>query len=137
MRASLSAPEKASARPPAQLPAPEHSRETVEAVERLVRPSPELPPGAPYVPLRKVRGIRGEQETGHVHEVVACDPCLPREAWVTRCGWSFGAAEHVLFWDVLPTTCSRCLRFSERGGGALSRRARKRPLEQVGTGSEA
>ena len=114
-------------------PVPSHARETVEAVESLLAPAPELPPGAPTVPARKVRGIRGEQEEGCMHEVVACDPCLPREAWVTRCGWNFGGAKHVLYWDVLPTTCARCLRFSQTGGGALSRRAKKRPLEPSGT----
>ena len=116
--------------PQAPTPVPEHTRETVEAVSRLVHAPPELPPGAPTVPARKVRGIRGEQEWGLMHDVVSCDPCIPREAWVPRCGWSFGSAEHVLYWDVLPTTCARCLRFAETGGGALSRRARKRLPER-------
>ena len=54
-------------------------------------------PGAPrHPPARVVTGVRGLLETGFRHDVVACDPCLPREMWVTRCGWRFGSAAHII-----------------------------------------
>ena len=66
-------------------------------------------PGAPNPPrVRKVRGIKGQREVGEMHDAVLYDPGLPVEAWVTRCGWQFGAREHVVYEDA-PTTCFWCL----------------------------
>ena len=111
-------------------PVREHPRETVEALGHLVAPRAALPPGAPAPSELRVRGIRGLQEFGAMHEVVACDPCLPTEAWVTRCGWGFGDVRHVLYQGTAaPITCLRCIRYAEAGGGALSRQAQKRPRE--------
>ena len=59
---------------------------------------------------RRVQGRRGEEGTGKIHCVLICDPCLPQEAWLTRCGWQFGQSDHRLFHEVGPVTCKRCMR---------------------------
>ena len=81
-------------------------------------------PGAPVLPARQVRGYRGQQETGEFHDVLVCDPCLPREGWVTRCGWRFAGSNHILF-EAAQTTCSTCLRYRAAGVEAAARRKHK------------
>ena len=89
--------------------------------------SPEIvASGGPLLPVRKVRPTKGGRESGDRHEVVACDPCLPRETWTTRCGWRFAGAPHVISEDG-EVTCVRCTRLALTGGGAG--RSGKRPHE--------
>ena len=83
-------------------------------------------PGAPVAtPGRVVTGTRGLREVGFLHDVVACDPCLPKETWVTRCGWRFGQAEHVLY-EHSVSTCPKCAVCRRTGRGALFWEARKK-----------
>ena len=52
--------------------------------------------GGPILPPRRVRPVKGVREIGDRHEVVACDPILPKEVWTTRCGWRFAGSPHVI-----------------------------------------
>ena len=83
-------------------------------------------PGAPVAnTTRVVTGIRGLRESGFLHDVVACDPCLPKETWVTRCGWRFGGAAHVVY-EQGASTCPKCAICRRTGRGALFWEAKKR-----------
>ena len=65
--------------------------------------------GAPYVQSRQqVQGVRAGRPHGLMHDVLLRDESLPREAWVTRCTWRFGAVEHATFTGAV-TTCARCI----------------------------
>ena len=76
-------------------------------------------PGAPVAtPSRVVTGTRGLSETGFRHDVVACDPCLPRETWVTRCGWRFGQSAHIIY-ENAQADCPKCAICRRTGRGAL------------------
>ena len=92
--------------------------------------SPEIAAsGGPVMPSRRVRPTKGGKETGDRHEVVACDPCLPREVWVTRCGWRFAGSSHAISQEG-EVTCGKCLHFARIGGGAG--RPAKRALSSNG-----
>ena len=66
-------------------------------------------PGAPgCATQQKVRPLKGDQEMGWMHDVLLCDPALPKEAWITRCGWRFGGSQFRLH-PTAETTCSRCI----------------------------
>ena len=73
--------------------------------------------GGPVLPNKRVRPAKGGKETGDRHEVIACDPCLPREVWVTRCGWRFAGSPHATTGQG-EVTCDKCRRFAATGGGA-------------------
>ena len=76
-------------------------------------------PGAPVsTPGRVVTGARGLKETGFKHDVVAYDPCLPPEAWVTRCGWRFGHSNHIIY-EHTEADCPKCAICRRTGRGAL------------------
>ena len=59
-------------------------------------------------PPQQVRGRKGEREVGEVHDVALADATLPKEAWVTLCGWRFGKGSHVLL-SGRQVTCAKCL----------------------------
>ena len=73
--------------------------------------------GGPVLPFRAVRPVKDGKESGDRHEVIACDPCLPREVWVTRCGWRFAGSPHAISGEG-QVTCERCRKFALSGGGA-------------------
>ena len=88
-------------------------------------------PGAPVAtPGRVVTGTRGLREVGFLHDVVSWDPCLPRETWVTRCGWRFGQADHVIY-DHASSTCPKCAVCRRTGRGALDWEERKKRKGEV------
>ena len=83
--------------------------------------------GGPVLPVRTVRPHQGVRATGKVHEVIACDPCLPREGWVTRCGWNFGLSSHLVGGPEVGVTCTDCIKFAASG---TVRRGRKRGADE-------
>ena len=68
------------------------------------------PPGAPSPASgQQVQAVRKGKPQGLIHDVLLADPCVPKEAWVTRCAtWHFGHSEHALLEGVVPT-CTRCV----------------------------
>ena len=68
------------------------------------------PPGAPSPAIgQQVQAVRKGKPQGLIHDVLLADPCVPKEAWVTRCAtWHFGHSEHALLEGVVPT-CTRCV----------------------------
>ena len=88
-------------------------------------------PGAPLPPPgRVVTGTRGLKEIGFRHDVVACDPCLPRETWVTRCGWRFGLSAHIIYEQGVPD-CPKCAVSRRTGRGALFWQDKRRKTEEA------
>ena len=107
--------------PPAS--AEQVGEDVVEALEDSMvseAPGAALPPQA-----RVVTGTRSLREIGFLHDVALCDPCLPKETWVTRCGWRFGRAEHVVYEQGTPT-CPKCAICRRTGRGALYWKDKKR-----------
>ena len=69
-------------------------------------------PAGPGVPVlghsRQVQRTKAGSPVGLIQDVVIADPSIPRAAWLTRCTWKFGLAEHRLTEDGA-TTCAKCL----------------------------
>ena len=96
---------------------PKQDESTAAAIEGSFV-SPEITAsGGPILPPRRVRPVKGVREIGDRHEVVACDPILPKEVWTTRCGWRFAGSPHVISGEG-EITCGRCLLLARTGGGA-------------------
>ena len=73
--------------------------------------------GGPVLPFKTVRPAKDGRESGDRHEVIASDPLLPRELWVTRCGWRFAGSPHAVSGGG-EVTCGRCRKLAVSGGGA-------------------
>ena len=79
-------------------------------------------PGVPDLPaVRKVVRRQGEREVGPMHDTLVCDPSIEPAAWVTRCTWRFGHAEHTVY-DQAETTCLRCLQHRLKAAGRVGAR---------------
>ena len=98
-------------------------RAAASVLERGLHAPSAITLGGPVVSPKTVRPYQGAQGVGKVHEVIVCDPCLPREAWITRCGWNFGCSSHLVGGDDA-VTCSDCTKFAERGIARPAKRKR-------------
>ena len=105
-------------------------------VAGLLEQKDAAPEGTPdLMPRMKVRGVRGRREIGYTHDVIVMDATVPRELWLTRCGWAFGNSEHAAYFE-REATCPKCLAFRATGGGALSRRAKARKTQELSDEAE-
>jgi len=101
----------------------EEGRAAASALVSGFQPPASTNLGGPVLPVRTVRPHQGVRAVGKVHEVIACDPCLPRETWVTRCGWNFGSSSHLVGGSEEGVTCTDCIKFAAIGS---VRKGRKR-----------
>ena len=79
----------------------------------------ETPGGPNFSCPLKVRSSLGPSASAPVHDILLCDPAVPRAAWVTRCAWRFGDRPHEIIREA-ETTCGNCI--SKR---AIEKRGRK------------
>ena len=99
-----------------------------DPVASAIATSLEIPDGLGPATDMRVQRQKGPQAAGPVHDVFLHDLALPRDAWVTSCGWRFGHSEHTVG-ALGEVTCAGC---TARRVTARRREAGERRLALAG-----